>query len=144
MDSDLGYGPCLSIEEYEKKIFELYNQLPPEPSREQDDLVRRQELELTIDHRLGRNFPHESREALWAIQQQVERKRLLLLARYLLKCIFPSSIATGAQRLANGVVKEYAKVLSQRELESFFGEGEARHPALPIEPERVKRRFNSC
>ena len=134
MDCDLGYGPCLSIEEYEKKIFELYNQLPPEPSRKQDDLVRRQELELTIDHRLGRNFPHKRREALWAIQQQVERKRLLLLARYLLKRIFPGSLATGAQRLAGGVVKEYAKVLNQGELESFFGEDEARRPALPIEP----------
>lgn len=144
MDNDLGFGPCLSIEEYEKKVHDLYSQLPPEPSREQDKSVRRQELELTIDHRLGRNFPHERREALWTIQQQVERKRLLLLVRHLLKRIFPGSIATGAQRLANGVVKEYAKVLNRRELESFFGEDEARRPALPIEPERFKGHFNSC
>ncbi|MCY3749767.1 MAG: hypothetical protein OXG54_00030 [Gammaproteobacteria bacterium] len=144
MDNDLGFGPCLSIEEYEKKIHDLYSQLPPEPSREEDKSVRRQELELTIDHRLGRNFPQERREALWTIQQQVERKRLLLLGRYLLKRIFPSSISKGAQRLANGVVKEYSKVLNQREIESFFGEDEARRPTLPIEPERVKRHFISC
>lgn len=144
MDNDLGFGPCLSIEEYEKKIHDLYSQLPPDPSREQDKSVRRQELELTIDHRLGRDFPHERREALWIIQQQVERKRLLLLGRHLLRRILPSSISKGAQRLAGGVVKEYSKVLSRRELERFFGEDEARHPALPIEPERLKGHLNSC
>ena len=144
MDSDLGYGPCISIEEYEKKTHDLYNQLPPEPSREQDEQVRRHELELTIDHRLGINFPHERREALWAVQQQVERKRLWLIGRYLLKCILPSSIAKGAQQLADGVVKEYSKVLSRKELEHFFGESETQHPALPIEPQRLKGHFNSC
>lgn len=144
MDSDLGHGPCLSIEEYEKKIHALYKQLPPEPSREQDERARRHELELTIDHRLGIDFPPERREALWAIQQRIERRRLLLLGRYFLKRIIPGSIAKGAQRLAGVVVEEYSRVLSRKELEHFFGEHETRQPALPIEPQRIKGHFNSC
>jgi hypothetical protein len=88
MSNNLGYGPRLTDEEYEKKIIALHRDLPPVSSRVQERQVRRLELDLSIDHRLGRDFPRSKREALWAIQQQVEKKRGRLLFKYLLRKLF--------------------------------------------------------
>lgn len=139
MNDDLGYGPRLGDEEYDKQIIELHRNLPPAPSREQDRQIRRQELDLAIDHRLGRDFPRSKREALWAIQQKVDKKRFRLIFKYMLRKLFASSLARDAQGLAGYLVHEYAKVLSNKELESFFGVEEARHPALPIDLEQLKK-----
>jgi len=134
MNDNLGHGPRLTDEEYDSRIVKLHADLPPAPTREQDRQVRRQELELAIDHRLGRDFPLDRREALWAIQERVEKKRLRLIFKHLLRRLFPRSLARGVQHLAGYLVDEYAKVLSEPELESFFGTEEARRPTLPIDP----------
>ena len=115
------HGPCLTGEEYDKGIVELHGDLPPMPTKEQQKRVRRQELELAIDHRLGRDFPLHRREALWAIQRRVERKRGRLIFKHLLRRFFARSLARDAQGLAGYLVDEYAKELSKSELESFFG-----------------------
>jgi hypothetical protein len=138
MNDDLGHGPRLTDEEYDSGIVKLHGDLPPVPTRAQDRHVRRQALELAIDHRLGRDFPLDRREALWAIQQRVEKKRLRLIFKHLLRRFFPRRLARGAQGLAGYLVDEYAKVLSKSELESFFGAEEARRPALPIDPNRLR------
>ena len=138
MDKDFDHGPRLTDEEYDQGIISLHRDLPPVPTKEQEQRGRRQELELAIDHRLGRDFPRDRREALWAIQQRVDRKRRRLIFRYFLKRFFTKSLARSAQGLAGYLVDEYAKVLSKSELESFFGAEEARHPALPIDPEQLK------
>jgi hypothetical protein len=78
MQEDLTHGPRLTDEEYEKRIIELHRDLPPMPTKDQDREVRRLELDLAIDHRLGRDFPRERRDALWAVQQRVEKKRVRL------------------------------------------------------------------
>jgi len=133
------HGPRLSDEEYDKSVVALHSDLPPVPTREQERRTRRQELELAIDHRLGRDFPLHRREALWAIQQRVERKRLRLIFWHFLKRFFAKSLARRAQGLAGYLVDQYRKELSESELESFFGAEEARHPALPIDPDQLKR-----
>lgn len=138
MNNDLGYGPCLSADEYEKKIIALHSDLPPSPSREQERQTRRLELELAIDSRLGVDFPRSKRDALWKIQQKVEKKRGRLLFKYLLRKIFSKSLARDAQSLAGYLVQEYSTVLNQKELESFFGQEEARNPSLPIDVENLK------
>ena len=138
MRADFDHGPRLTDEEYDKKIIELHGDLPPVPTREQERQVRRRELELAIQHRLGRDFPRHRREALWAIQQRVERKRGRLIFKYLLRRFFGKSLARDAQGLAGYLVHEYAKVPSKAELERFFGEEEARRPALPIDLDRLK------
>lgn len=139
MSKDFDHGPRLTDEEYEKKIIELHSNQPPAPSREQDKQIRRQELELAIDHRLGRDFPSHRREALWSIQQRVERKRLRLLFKYLLRRFFAKGLARDAQGLASYLVDEYAKVLNKAELESYFGKEEAQRPALPIDLNQIKK-----
>ncbi len=138
MSNNLGYGSCLSDDEYEKKIIALHCDLPPSPSRTQDRQTRRWELELAIDHRLGLDFPRSKRDALWDIQQKVEKRRGRLLFKYLLRKFFSKSLTRDAQSLASYLVKEYSTVLNQKELDNFFGHEEARSPSLPIDVENLK------
>jgi hypothetical protein len=138
MPEALNHGPRLTDEEYEKRIIELHRGLPPMPTEEQDRQVRRMALDLSIDHRLGRDFPQERRELLWAIQQRVEKRRLWLALKYPFRRLFAKSLARGAQGLAGYLVDEYAGVLTQAELKSFFGLEEGQRPALPIDMDRLK------
>lgn len=142
MPEELNHGPRLTDEEYEKKIIAIHRDLPPMPSEEQDRQVRRRALDLAIDHRLGRDFPQERRELLWAIQERVEKRRLWLALTYPFRRFFAKRLAKGAQRLAGYLVGEYAKVLTRAELESFYGLEDGHRPALPIEIEQLKRPRN--
>lgn len=139
MHSELNYGPRLTDGEYERRIIELHRGLPPMPTKEQDEEVRRAELNLAIDHRLGRDFPPERREALWAIQQRVEKRRLRLAFKYFLRRFLAKKLARDAQGLAGYMIDEYAKVLNEAELESFFGLQKGERPVLPIEMEQLKK-----
>ena len=138
MPEALNHGPRLTDEEYEKRIIELHRGLPPMPTEEQDRQVRRMALDLSIDHRLGRDFPQERRELLWAIQQRVEKRRLRLALKYPFRRLFAKSLARGAQGMAGYLVDEYAEVLTQAELKSFFGLEEGQRPALPIDMDQLK------
>jgi hypothetical protein len=131
------YGPRLSVQDYQHQIVALHSGLPTVPSKEQDRRVRRRELELAVDHRLGVEFPRERREALWAVQQRVERKRWRLMLKYLVKRLFARSLVRDAQGLAAYLVDEYAAVLTEAELEAFFGADECRNPGLPVEIGRL-------
>ena len=138
MQEELKHGPRLTVEEYERKIIELHSGLPRMPTKDQDRQVRQMELNLAIDHRLGRDFPPERREALWKIQQRVEKKRLWLALKYPLRRLFAKSLARDAQGLAGFLVDEYAKVLTQSEVKSFFDLQEGERPALPIDLNQLK------
>ena len=139
MHSDINYGPRLTDDEYERRIIELHRGLPPMPTKDQDREVRRRELELAIDHRLGRDFPPERREALWAAKERVEKKRLRLGVKFLFKKLFAKNVAREAQGLAGYMVDEYAKVLNTAELESFFGLRKGQRPVLPIDIDQLKK-----
>ena len=139
MQEELNHGPRLTVEEYERKIIELHSGLPLMPTKDQDRQVRQMELNLAIDHRLGRDFPPERREALWKIQQRVEKKRLWLALKYPFRRFLAKSLAWDAQGLAGFLVDEYAKVLTQSELKSFFDLQEGQRPALPIDLNQLKR-----
>jgi hypothetical protein len=136
MQEEPNHGPRLTDEEYEKRIIELHRGLPPMPTAEQDRQVRRMALNLAVDHRLGRDFPKERRELLWAIQQRVEKRRLWLALKYPFRKFFAKNLDRGAQGLAGYLVDEYAKVLTKTELEKFFGLEEGQRPALPIDIDR--------
>jgi hypothetical protein len=108
------------------------------PSPEQDREVRRLELNLAIDHRFGRDFPAERRSALWAAQQRIEKKRLRLAAKYLLRSVVSRLFTRHAQELAGYAAEEYAKVLSREELRRFLDLHEGERPALPVDIEHQK------
>lgn len=139
MPREPDYGPRLTDEQYEQGILSLYRGLPPMPSPEQDREVRRQELDLAIDHRLGRDFPADRRSALWAVQQRIEKKRLRLAAKYLLRRAVSKLFARHAQELAGYAADEYAKVLSREELQRFLDLREGEPPALPVDIERLQK-----
>jgi hypothetical protein len=138
MPEELDHGPRLTDEEYEKRIIELHRDLQPMPSEDQDRQVRRMAMDLAIDHRLGRDFPQDRRELLWAIQERVEKRRLWLALTYPFRRFFAKSLARDAQGLAGYLVGEYAEVLTQAELKSFFSLEEGRRPALPIDIDQLK------
>lgn len=126
------HGPLLSEDEYQRRIVELQGGLPPTPSREQQQRVRRAELDLTIDYRLGTRFPASRREELWNIQELVERRRGRLVFRYLLSWLLPGAVERGAMSLARYLLAEYRGVLDQQEMEQFVGQD-----ALPGSPEQT-------
>ncbi len=117
MQEELNHGPRLTDEEYDNGIIELHRDLPPMPSEQQDRQKRRMALNLAIDHRLGREFPQERRELLWAIQQRVEKRRLWLAFKYPFRRIFAKTLARGAQGLAGYLVDEYA---DEERAQEFF------------------------
>jgi hypothetical protein len=83
--------------------------------------VHRQELNLTIDHRLRQNVPQGRRDALWSIQEKVGKRRFSLAFKYLLRRLFAKRMVRDVQCLAGFLRKEYAKVLTQAELQQYFG-----------------------
>lgn len=138
---DLGHGPRLSDREYERRVVRLHEGLPPIPSREQDREVRRAELELAIDHRLGREFPVERRHRLWRVVEDTEKRRLRLIGKHLVGRLFGRRRAPvgTANLIAGAMVDRFAEVLDERELTSFFGE-QWRSPALPVDREEAPRK----
>lgn len=139
MPKSFDYGPCLTLEEYQRKITELYRNPPSVSAEEQERTIRRRELDLTIDHRLGRYFPQERRNALWVIQEQVEKRRFRLAFKYLLRRFFAPRIARDAQGLANFLVDEFAKVLTPEELKRYFDLRPGEQPTLPIDVDQLKK-----
>lgn len=142
--SNFRHGPRLGDDEYERRVVRLHEGLPPIPSREQDREVRRAELDLAIDHRLGRDFPLDRRRALWEVMEEVDRRRLRLLGRDLLTRVFTRrrGPVRSAQGLAAAMVDRCAEVLDERELESFFGQ-EWRTPSLPVDFEHRPARHDA-
>ena len=128
------YGIRLTDEEYERRIVDLHRGLPPVPTPEQDREIRRRALDLAIDHRLGRNFPQERREALWKASERVNSKRIWIGLSYLIR-----SLAGGrahAEALTKALGRQYSKVLTPPELEQFLGPAPL---TLPIDREPRRR-----
>lgn len=125
MDTDLGYGARLSGEDYDRRIVALHREAPAMPSQAEDADLRRKELDLAIDFRLGIAFPPEKRAALWAIQQRLEKERLWLGLRYGLRRMLSknagiSEIERRSDLLTATMIAEFAKVLNEAELRAFF------------------------
>ena len=137
MASSFDHGRRLTPEEYQTKIAELYAKPSPVPVEDGERAIRRRELDINIDHRLGCCFPKERRDALWAIQEQVEKRRFRLVFKYLFRRLFAKWLARDAQQLANFLVEEYAKVLTPEELQAFFGLSPGEKPVLPIDTDQL-------
>lgn len=132
MDDELKYGRRLSDAEYEARLVALHGGLPADLSADADADVRRRELELVVDHRLGTEFPHDRREALWAAHERLEKRRLWLVARHALHRLFSRGVELAEERVARDVFDEYAAVLSAPELEAFLGVADRQAAILPI------------
>lgn len=118
--AEFDHGPRLSTAEYERRIVALHAGRAPMPTPDQDLALRRAELDLAIDHRLGTHFPPERREALWAVRQRVERQRLRLGLAQAARHLLPQALSRSAARLVGSMERAYAEVLSPAELERFL------------------------
>jgi hypothetical protein len=127
------HGPVISDEEYERRMFALYEGLPPIPSRHQEHDIRRRELDILIDHRLGSRFPEDRREALWVAHQNVDKRRIRTAIEAFSMSILPGGMRRATGRLAGSAAREYGKVLSQGELDQFLGTDRGQPPALPFD-----------
>jgi len=133
MSGAVDHGPILSDDEYQRRVVELYSGLPPMPSKEADLEIRRRELDLLIDHRLGCRFPRDRRDALWQAQCHIEKKRVRLAFSSLTRALVPRRFRHGVEGLAGFVVNEYAKVLDPDELTRFLDLEDGKPPGLPFD-----------
>lgn len=120
MTQAVDFGPRLSGEEYDRRVAELYTGAPSVPDESQDRALRRRELDLQIDHRLGVDFPPKRRERLFEVQRGLDRVGVGSLIRYALGRVMPSFLVRHARFLAEDTVRAYAKVLSEEELRQFL------------------------
>ncbi len=118
----INHGPMLSDEEYETRIFALYDGLPPMPSPETERDLRRRELDVLIDHRLGVAFPRERREALWIAQEHIDKRRTSFGFGALGRALLATRLPWRPSRLVRFAASEYAKVLTRDELEQFLSD----------------------
>lgn len=139
MATPFDHGPRLTPKEYQRKIAELYVKPSPASDEQRERAIRRRELDLNIDHRLGCRFPQERRDALWAIQEQVEKRRFRLVFKYLFRRLLAKWLARDVQQLANFLVEEYAKVLTPEELQAYFGLSPGEAPILPIDRDQLNK-----
>ena len=108
------FGTRISGEEYDRRITALYRGTAPTPDAAEAARLARAELDITVDHRLGVDFPVDRRESLWHAQRRIERHRLRSpLAG--LAGVFARSIG-----LETGVRRAYADVLTPEELHAFL------------------------
>lgn len=133
--SDSGYGPRLSDVEYQRRVVELHSGHVAGASDEVEREIRRRELNLKIDHRLGCAFPPERRDALWQVQERIEKKRLSLAFRHLMRSIFHKLLVQDSRQLAQFAADEFGSVLSQEELSRFLDLRPGERPALPVDRE---------
>lgn len=140
MPDSVDHGPRISGAEYDRKVANLYLELPESPSDEVERHARRRELDLKIDHRLGIRFPEERREALWHVDERMSRRPLRMLLAWQIGKIVPRYLAGAARRLGSNVINEYRTVLTPQELELFFGGREVDSPGLPIDRQHSKRK----
>jgi|ERR1700683_817977 len=132
------YGPRISDDEYDRRVVAL-NTSVAQHGKDRDRELRRAELNLALDHRLGQDFPADRRRMLWEAHERTERRRRRLALRSVLGLMRTRSIEGATDGLARELVRAYAKVLTRAELEAFFGDaagdersrsskGEARRP----------------
>ena len=117
----LAYGRRISGEEYDRRVVALHTSAAVH-GKDRDKELRRAELNLALDHRLGQDFPVERRRLLWEAQERIERHRRRLVLRSLLGLLWTRSIEGATNRLARDLVRAYADVLTRAELEAFFGD----------------------
>lgn len=110
------YGPRISGEEYDRRIVALHG----DPRGADERALRRAELDITIDHRLGLRFPPERREALWHAQQRIAAHPLLTSLRFLAGRVLRGQGLSLSDAQAAYLVTQYASVLNEDELAHFF------------------------
>lgn len=112
------YGKKITKQEYEALIVNLFEN--SKNIGEQD--LKKAELNLHIDYRLGKNFPNDRREKIWEIYSGIDDKIFKRKAKILILTILPNALRNYFwSNFIHSMEKEFLCVLSKSELESLFG-----------------------
>ena len=133
MTGSVDHGPRIDQRTYERAVVALHQAAASEAGRLDHAEIRRRELDLMIDFRLGQHFPLDRRDQLWEVQQRIDRKHLRLAASWIAGLLTHHLLRRQGTHLAGFVVEQYGHVLNEAELEAFFGEAEVRAPGLPFD-----------
>ncbi|TAL26937.1 MAG: hypothetical protein EPN97_18395 [Alphaproteobacteria bacterium] len=128
------HGRRLTDAEYEKKIVALYTGASPIPGKAEEIRLRKAELNLQIDHKLGVDFPAARREEMWKTAEAVEKGRLTTAFKIVMLYVFKGKAdekhmdgsPADADHLTRYLVKKYSAVLDDEELTQFLGPKEDR------------------
>jgi hypothetical protein len=110
-------GFIMDRQDYEQRIAKLYSTSSAMPDRHEDLLIRRSELDLLIDYKLGESFPAERRDQMWEVKQRLDRWHWW----YVVKGFVTSPTDPGAA-LARAHRASFIRVLSARELQQFLAD----------------------
>lgn len=119
----------MSEKEYLERISKLYEKIRSEsPANENEETLlkryRDAEFDLTVEYRLGPDFPVERREALRAIHQHIHNQMEELKKKYLSGNLQKQEFVDLMQALTAEMAEKFASVLTQEEMIAFFGQGE--------------------
>lgn len=112
------------MREYEARIVALHSQ-----EGMSDRQIRRRELDLSVDLRLGIDFPTERRDALWRVHQRMETGPLGVLRAWAIGMLSRRKLEQHGAQTAQHLMTGYATVLDPQELCDFLGD-------LPQDPIR--------
>lgn len=123
------YKKPMSEKEYLERISSLYEKIRSEFAVNEDEetLLKRYrdaEFDLTIEYRLGPDFPIERREALRAVHQHVYNQLEELRKRYISGNLQKQEFVDLMRALTVEMAEKFASLLSQEEMAAFFGQGE--------------------
>lgn len=109
------HGPKISKQESDRLTIELGLKYPS-PTLKQRLEVKRDTMNVMIDAKLGQNFPQHRRDALWGHVKGFEQTAgLQILTSFITSPTDPFG------KMAQKVVKRFAKELTFEELKQYFG-----------------------
>ena len=140
---NLSYGPCLSEEEYISKLAELRilsSSLAAsgESPESIDKRTATIELNLTIDIKLGVNFPEEKRKPMRRVHRAIQSRRGELASRLGAGDLTNEDFANEMQGLTQWMAVEFGKILNDDELCALLDIEPGTAPVLPIDPKKIR------
>ena len=118
----------------EKLFGELRSEMPQASDQEIFETFRQREFDLTLDFRLGEEFPIERRQALKEIHNQIVIRMEELQSAMVVGRMTPADYTAAVQLLVKQMMEKYGAVLDSEEREAFLGDG---IPGIPLDPELV-------
>jgi hypothetical protein len=96
-----------------------------------------EEFNLTVDYRLGRQFPFEKRKTMFRVHRKLCKMRDEALAALASGTLSPEAYALQLQVLIQDMAREYSRILSPTEIEAFLDVKPGETPVLPINPAHI-------
>ncbi|MGA3077982.1 MAG: hypothetical protein ABSG56_30435 [Bryobacteraceae bacterium] len=131
------YGRRLTGQEYDKAIIALYTGLKPDYSEREFMEIRRKEINLQIDHRLGVDFPPEKRETVWEVIAGLEKKRIGMALGVMVRQALGRKVDINAElaKVADEMIAKTGRILDKEDMVRFLGpEDEWTLPHVPDDP----------